>query len=194
MKGQNHPQKGSQIRVEPIKELKAIKTIKKLLADHPRNYCVFTLGINTALRANELLSLTAGKVRHLKIGDDLEIMQSKTGKIRRITINRIAAEAIKNLLKSRNYEEDDPIFLGQRGLMTVSYLNRLVKSWCKTLNLKGNYGSHTLRKTFGYHQRVSHGVALPILVEVFGHSTQRQTLDYLCVQEEEIKSVYMNEI
>ncbi len=53
---------------------------------------------------------------------------------------------------------------------------------------------NSLRKTFGYHQRVTHGVALPVLVEVFGHATQRQTLNYLCVQDEEIREVYMNEI
>ena len=52
---------------------------------------------------------------------------------------------------------------------------------------------NSLRNTFGYHQRVTHGVALPVLVEVFGQ-TQRQTLNYLCVQDEEIREVYMNEI
>jgi hypothetical protein len=60
--------------------------------------------------------------------------------------------------------------------------------------LKGNYGSHTLRKTFGYHQRVTFGVDLPRLMVVFNHSTQKQTLDYLCIQPKEIKDVYENEL
>jgi hypothetical protein len=29
---------------------------------------------------------------------------------------------------------------------------------------------------------------------VFNHSTQKQTLDYLCVQPEEIKDIYLNEL
>jgi hypothetical protein len=62
------------------------------------------------------------------------------------------------------------------------------------INLRGNYGSHTLRKTWGYHQRVTFGQALPVLCEVLGHSTQRQTLAYLCIQAEEIRSVYANEL
>ena len=39
-KGQNynHPAKGSHVRVEPIKNLKDIETIKKLLADKPLQY------------------------------------------------------------------------------------------------------------------------------------------------------------
>ena len=102
--------------------------------------------------------------------------------------------AIQNLLASIEFEDNDPLFLGQRGRLSVSYVTRLVKGWCREINLKGQYASHSLRKTFGYHQRVTHGVALPIQVEVFDHSTQRQTLDYLCVQDEEIHEVYMNEI
>ena len=73
-------------------------------------------------------------------------------------------------------------------------MNNLVKKWCRKINLKGNYGSHTLRKTWGYHQRVTFNVGIPVLMECFNHSTQKQTLDYLCVQPEEIKSVYANEL
>ena len=60
--------------------------------------------------------------------------------------------------------------------------------------MKGNYGSHTLRKTFGYHQRVTFGVEIPQLMVTFTHKSQRQTLEYLCIQDEEVKSIYMNEI
>ena len=72
--------------------------------------------------------------------------------------------------------------------------NRLVKQWSRAINLKGNYGSHSLRKTFGYHQRVTFGRGIPELMVVFNHSTQHQTLDYLCIQPDEVKSIYMNEL
>jgi len=76
----------------------------------------------------------------------------------------------------------------------VPSVHKLLKGWCSEINLKGNYGSHTLRKTWGYHQRVTFGVDLPRLMVCFNHSTQRQTLDYLCIQPEEIKDVYENEL
>ena len=79
-------------------------------------------------------------------------------------------------------------------MLTAPSVHKLVKSWCSEINLKGNYGSHTLRKTWGYHQRVTFGVDLPRLMVCFNHSTQRQTLDYLCIQPEEIKDVYENEL
>ena len=92
----NHPLKGSSIKVEPIRNKKAIQRIKAHL--NIRDRCFFTLGINTAYRANELLSITVDQVRGLRAGDTLEIKQSKTKKHRMVTLNAAAAEAIQALL------------------------------------------------------------------------------------------------
>ena len=187
----NHPRKGSTIKVEPIRHLKDIKAIKRLLQDSPRDFCLFTLGINTNLRASDLLAITAGMVRNQ---EELVLKEKKTRKERRITLNTTTQKAIQRLLDSREYGNDDRLFQGQRGPLTVPTVNRLVKGWCKAINLRGNFGSHTLRKTFGYHQRVTFGRGLPELMTVFNHSTQKQTLDYLCVQPEEVKDIYLNEL
>lgn len=188
----NQPKKGSVITVHPITDIKAIKRIKTLLQDNPRNYALFTIGINTAFRAGDLLSIKVKHVRNLTIGDDLVLKEEKTGKLRRVTINEPTSEALRSLLLSRDFDDEDYIFEGKRGLISVSTVNHMVKSWCKDVGLKGNYGSHTLRKTWGYHQRVTFKTDLPILTEAFNHATQRQTLTYLCIQPEEHKTVYMN--
>jgi len=195
-KGQNYnrPELGSRIKVEPIKSLKDIETIKKLLVDKPLYSALFTVGINTNLRASDLLSIRAGQVRGLKPMDEITLVEKKTGKHRRINLNKTCIEAINRLLATRSYQDNDYLFIGQRGRLTVPYLHYLVKSWCKSINLIGNYGSHTLRKTWGYIQRTHFGHSLPELMEVFGHATQRQTLTYLCIQPEEIKKIYANEI
>lgn len=187
----NRPKKGSQIKVEPITKIKHIQTIKILLADNPRDLCLFTLGINTNLRASDLLQITAGDVRYLKPGDTLQLREQKTKKPRAITLNKKAVESIHGLLNSTEYQETDCLFKSQRGVLTVPSVNRLVKSWCKEINLPGNYGSHTLRKTFGYMQRTQRNTGIPELMVIFNHSTQKQTLDYLCIQPEEIKDAYM---
>jgi integrase len=190
----NHPQKGSTIKVEPIRDMKDIKAIKKMLAGNPLYFAIFTVGINTNLRASDLLRITVGMVRGIKPMEEMELKETKTGNVRRITLNKNCTDAIAGLLATRSYKDDDYLFVGKRGVLTVPTVNRLVKSWCEAINLKGNYGSHSLRKTWGYHQRVSFGVGLPELMTVFGHATQRQTLAYLCVQPEEIKNVYANEL
>ena len=51
-----------------------------------------------------------------------------------------------------------------------------------------------VRKTFGYHQRVTFNVGVAELMVAFNHSSQRETLEYLCIQPEEGRSIYMNEI
>jgi integrase len=196
VKGQNwnRPKQGDQIKVEPIRKRKDIENIKKLLADNARDSALFTLGINTNLRASDLLRIRAGQVRDLKPGDSMQLKEKKTGKFRMVTLNKACIQAVQRLMASRPYADDDLLFLGQRGPLTVPSVHRLVKGWCRDINLKGNYGSHSLRKTWGYHQRVTFGTDIPRLMVCFNHSTQRQTLEYLCIQPEEIKGVYENEL
>ena len=185
--------KGKKTVVEPIRDPKDIKAIKKLLANNPRDLAMFVLGINTNLRASDI---TAIKVNQVTAGDELVLNEQKTGKQRRITLNPQVQKVIKDLLNSQEYDPNDYLFRSRKkgGRITPTSLSRLVKSWCAMVNLKGNYASHSLRKTWGYHQRVSFNVGIPELMVCFNHSSQRQTLDYLCIQPEEIRSVYLNEI
>ena len=190
-KGENphRPRKGASIRVEPIRSKRHIANIKKILADKPRDLCLFTLGINTAFRANELLAIKVGQVRHLGVGDTLTIKQRKTQKYRSVALNGNVVEAIQAYLRAVSLDDDDALFTGLRGCLTVPTVNRLVKSWCSSVGLPGNYGSHSMRKTWGYWQR-QNGADILNLVEAFGHATQRQTMAYLGLQPEDVMKLY----
>ena len=194
----NRPAKGSQITVQPITDQKDIARLKKLLADRPRDLALFATGIYTNLRASDILSLTVGHVRHLKPGDVLfRFKEKKTQKVRTITINHPVHAAIQALLATMpDAQDNEPLFQSRKGKkeLSVSTLNNMVKAWCsEELKLKGNYGSHTLRKTFGYMHRTVVGTDIPTLMEMFNHSTQKQTLAYLCIQATEIEDAYMKE-
>ncbi len=204
-KGQNpnHPKKGAAIKVEPIRDLNAIARIKKHLLknNNIRDHCLFTLGINTAWRANELLSIKVGDVRYLKEKDALELKQSKNKKYRTTLINQSALQAIQLLLVDYKLaaNNDAPLFLSKHSKrisrsITVPTLTNLVKGWCKEAGLHGNYGSHTLRKTWGYHQRITYGVPTVLLMKAFGHATERQTLEYLGIMAHEISDLYSNQL
>ena len=190
----NHPKAGSKIKVDPIRDIKDIKAIRKMLNGNVMYQALFTAGINTNLRASDLVRITVGQVRNARPLDEIEVREKKTGKIRRISLNKACVEAIQALLTTGDWLDNEPLFRGQRGPLTVSSVHRLVKGWCKAIHLPGNYGSHTLRKTWGYHQRVSFGVGIPELMTCFNHATQAQTLAYLCVQPEEIRNIYANEL
>ena len=192
----NHPAKGSAIKVEPIRDKNTIMTIKNNLQDQPRTLCLVTLGINTAYRAGELLSLSVSDVADLHVGDSLNIKQSKTSAYRRATVNNATYHALQSWLSVHPHKAvpHAPLFLSARGgVISVSYVSQLVKQWCKAAGLKGNYASHTLRKTWGYHQRMEHGGGgiVPLLMRAFGHSSEAQTLEYLCIQPEEISDLYL---
>ena len=51
----NHPEKGREIRVDPIRRSEDIQAIKQLLSGTPRDLLLFTMGINNGLRAGDLL-------------------------------------------------------------------------------------------------------------------------------------------
>lgn len=156
---------------------------------------MFVLGINTNLRASDLLRIKVAQVMGLKPGNEIEIKEKKIGKLRRITLNKAAVTAIQAALNVKAYDDGDYLFKSAKGpVLAVPSVHRLVKGWCRDINLKGNYGSHTLRKTWGYHQRVTFSAGLPELMVAFNHSSQRQTLDYLCEQPDEIRSIYENEL
>ena len=198
-KGMNphHPKKGEKTFVFPITDLKEIKRVKKYLSDNPRNLCLFTLGINTGFRISDLLQITVRMVKGLSVGDELIINEKKTKKQRRVNLNQSSISSIQNLLRSMDYSDNDFLFIGKRGnVLTVPTVSTLMKNWCKDCGLDQtkNWGSHTLRKSWGYHQRVTFGSSIPVLMQSFGHSTQKQTLDYLCIQPEEVKDLFKNEL
>ncbi|MES9948988.1 MAG: tyrosine-type recombinase/integrase [Candidatus Thiodiazotropha sp.] len=193
----NHPRRGSSIKVEPIRDRKAIKEIQNDLieAGKWRDYCLFTLGINTAYRASDLLSLTVGQVAHLQPGDLLEIKEKKTRKHRAVTLNHAAWGALDDWLRihPRKDDPDSPLFPSRQGraALTVSTVDRMVKHWCRTIGLHGHYGSHTMRKTWGYHQRKDNDAPLPLLMHAYGHATEAQTLNYLHIQERDLTDLFM---
>lgn len=193
----NHPAKGSSTRVDPIRSEKDIKNIKKLLSDHPRNSCLFTFAINSNLRASDLLRIKVGDVRNLQVGEHFTIKEKKTGKERNISLNRCVHSSIQTLLSTMPDAEDhEPLFQSRKGghALCVPYFSGLVKKWCTSINLRGNYAAHSTRKTFGYIHRTKFNTSVPVLMQMFNHSTQKQTLTYLCIQEADIQETYMKEI
>ncbi len=192
----NHPKKGSTTKVQPIRSKQAINRIKRTLKHQPRNLCLFVMGINTAYRANELLSLRIKDVVHLKVGDILDIKQSKNSEYRATAINEVVYTALQLWLAvhPRRHDVNAPLFMSnhfRHRALSVSAVNQLVKAWCAYVGLVENYGSHSLRKTWGYHQRTKNDASVALLMQAFGHASEAQTLDYLGILADEIYALYL---
>lgn len=193
--GRNHPRKGSRITVDPIRKLDDIKAIKKLLEVSPRDYLLFVLGINNGLRAGDLLRLRVMSFRNARVGDIVPIKERKTGKPQEIVINKAVKEALDRYFKKfPDLDDDDYLFKSRKGAnkhLTVSSLNAIVKDWCKAIKLKGNFGSHSLRKTFGYILRREYGISWEIICQRLNHSSPSVTRRYLGIQDDEVNGVLM---
>jgi len=70
----------------------------------------------------------------------------------------------------------------------------LIKKWTAAINLKGNYGTHTLRKTWGYIERVEYGVPIELISKRLNHSNVQTTMIYCCIEDKEVHKILMNEI
>ena len=111
-------------------------------------------------------------------------------------VNKTVFKALKNYLDKVQPDDNDYLFASRKGnkpLQTKS-INRLIKSWTKAINLKGNYGAHSLRKTWGYIERTKHGVGFEIICKRFNHSNPAVTMRYLGIQDREVHVTLMNEI
>ena len=185
------------MRVEPIREMKDIKAIKRLLDGNPRDKLLFVLGINTGLRAQDLLSLKVSQFKDCKLRDRITVKEKKTGKQNIIIINKEVKATLDFYLETLKPHEDDFLFKSRKGKnypLTTFRVTRLVKSWAETLNLKGNYGAHSLRKTFCVVQRTLYKVPWETLCAYLNHSSPAVTRIYLGLKSEEVESILYNEI
>ena len=200
-KGQNfnHPKKGSRIEVEPIRREKDIKAIIQLLSGHPRDHLLFVMGINNGIRVGYLLNIKVGDVRYLKPGQVHQITESKTKKKNVVVINKSVRKAFDTYFSNSTSQIENYHYLfrsrkGENAPLSVQAVHGLVKKWTQAINLKGNYGTHTLRKTWGYQQRTKYGVGFDVIAKRFNHSDPKTTMTYLGIEDKEVHSILMNEI
>lgn len=190
----NKPGKAVKKTVEPIRKLKDIQAIKKILSDKPRELLLFTLGINNGLRAGDLLNLKVSQVKNSQIGDSIPITENKTGKKNVLVINKPSFDALENFFKHVDKKDEDYLFSGRKGNdpITIPSLNRLIKNWTDSINLKGKFGTHTLRKTWGYIQRTEFGVPIEKITQRYLHSSPAVTMVYLGLQTQEVEDILVN--
>jgi len=182
--------------VEPIRDKKKIEAIKKILkASSLRNHCFFTLGINSGLRISDLLSLKISDVidEKGKIKDRINLKEQKTGKNKDFPISDVAKKALKEYLESKPYSSEEALFASRKGKSRINRQQayRIINLAARTVGIVEKIGTHTLRKTFGYHAYQS-GIDITLLQKLFNHSAPSITLAYIGITQDQIDDVYLN--
>lgn len=200
MNNQNHPKKGQSCKVDPIKNVEDISRIKAELLDKgcTRNLLLFVLGINNGLRMGDLLKLRVRDVQWLDVGEELTLIEQKTKEENILVINHEVFTILHRHINSHKLSGIQYLFQSRKGNncpLTVSSVHRMIGKW--TRGLEGNFGTHSLRKTFGYQQRVQHGVSIYVLKERFKHKNIDVTIRYTGVDEytrDNVADILMNGI
>ena len=171
--------------VQPIKSIRDISRMKKALRG--RDLLLFTLGINTALRISDLLTLTTDDVS----GDYIVLTESKTKKTKRIKINASAREAIRKLAP-----EEGPLFPSRKGAPDGSFqpisrvqAYRILNAAAERAGVTVEIGCHSLRKTAGYHTYKKTG-DIALTMKLLNHSSERETLRYIGLDAETLDDTY----
>ena len=184
-------------QVEPIRDPRKVAAIKKMLRgqDHPRDYLLFVMGVNTALRIGDLLQLRIGDVldERGEIVEFIHLREQKTGKAKRVKLNKPVQEALRYYFsRVPGADPDAPLFPSLRSGKPLDRTQvwRLINNWCEAVGLtQGRYGAHTLRKTWGYMARRYHGIPIELIQAKLGHSSPAITRRYIGITGDEIENV-----
>lgn len=173
--------------VEPIKDIKNIRKVESILKKQGlRNLLLFVIGTNSGLRISDILALN---VKDIKDKDFIRIIEKKTGKQKLLPINsKIKSILNLYLIEKKDYE---PLFLTINNLRMDRFgARRIIQSACRQAGLQERIGTHTLRKTFGYHHyKKFKDVAM--LQKIFNHSNPSVTLRYIGIEQDEINESYL---
>lgn len=182
--------------VQPIREKEQIDLIKKILkSSNLRDYCLFTLGINSGLRISDLLNLSVSAILDDKgkIKDRIILREQKTGKSKDFPLGATSRKALKEYLATRvDLSPEQPLFPSKKGgkPITRQQAYRILNGASRAVGIKEEIGTHTLRKTFGYHAYLQ-GVDITRIQKLLNHSAPSITLAYIGITRDELDNVYM---
>lgn len=196
---------------DPIKRISDIEAVSNYLISNNRyrDNMLFIVGINFGLRVSDLRELRFSNLinDNMTFKDTFPVFEKKTRNTRKrkknryITINQSVVNAVTLYLRNttgvklsdymfkcesnRGKNSDKPI--------TARSIDRILKGVAFDLGLNMKVSTHTLRKTFCYHQMLISGNdsrKLLLLQKIMGHSSVEQTLDYIGITREEIREAY----
>ena len=150
-----------------------------------RDVFLFLIGINSGLRMSDIVKL---KKKDILSAKNPRIVEQKTGKTRILYLS-----SLQDLIHeyTKEFAADDYLFPSTKGgHLEVNTVYQMFQKVAKLLG-RDDIGTHTLRKTFGYHYyKKTKDVAT--LMEIFGHSSETITKRYIGINEDEISETLLN--
>ncbi|KOC47752.1 integrase [Clostridium botulinum] len=175
--------------VEPIRDAQKVNDIQEYLKrTNERDYILFITGVYTGLRISDILRL---KVKDVKEKRFIYLREKKTSKQNIIEINKLLEKEYRWYCSDK--ELDEYLIKSREGVnKAISRVQayKIIKAVGKDFGID-NLGTHTLRKTFGYHYyKQTKDVAT--LMKMYNHSDPSITLRYIGIIQDEMNRARRN--
>ena len=168
--------------VEAIKDEQQLLSIKSYLERRsPRDYCLFMLGINTGIRIHDLLHLYVKDFKN-EADEYYHYLQSTIHTEPPVYLNLPVRNSLKSCILNGALNYNDFLFKSKRtnDPITRQQAYRIINEAAKQAGINDSIGTHTLRKTFGYHA-YRKGIAISLIQKRLQHSTPAETRQYIGV-------------
>jgi integrase len=166
--------------VQPIKDVNLINKLKEeLLKKAFKDYLLFNIAINIGLKLTDIINLTVWDVKNKS---QIEVKEDRTSSSLIYAVSPETREEIEEFILGMSAGE--LLFASKKGGKKPITIKQAFKSLNETGRKLGidDIGTHTLRKTFGYHHYKEH-MDIALLQKIFNHSTPDMTLRYIGVAD-----------
>lgn len=179
--------------VEPIRDKTKIKQMYQFLkGKDPKYGLLFKFGLNTGLRISDILPLRVKNILNDsgEFRDYLVLKEMKTGKEKKIKLNTTLRKNIKEYIKQQGLSSESYLFPSTKG----DYIGRIqayrvLKEASNVIGVE-NFGTHSLRKTWGYWTYKISRYNIGLIMDTFNHSSQNITLRYIGVSQDQKDELY----
>jgi integrase len=186
-------------QVEAVKNKKQRDQVEAHLQQAGRIYYdIWKLGLNTALRISDLLALTMADVKRLDAKSPvLDLKEIKTGKSRRIVINKTAFQIMQKRLadypKAKYLFQSEAVNIDRRRKQPISRRSaaRVFEKIGQRVAPKVQLSTHSMRKTRGYAM-FDAGKSIESICKVLNHSTPAVTMRYIGIDQHDIDQSYVD--
>ncbi|OLS39958.1 tyrosine-type recombinase/integrase [Bacillus sp. MRMR6] len=168
--------------VDAITDKKQLLSIKTYLQNRSaRDYCLFLLGINTGIRIHDLLHLYVKDIM-TESGDTRQYLSHSALVDPPIYLNKEVRQTIQSYILQGSLQYDDFLFKSRKRSepITRQQAYRIINEAAKQAGIEGSIGTHTLRKTFGYHAYTK-GIAISLIQKRLQQSNPSETRQYIGV-------------